>query len=405
MKLQDEPVQQGVANALYSILETTGQEELVRALLFKAIAMKHPTTKVTAMKAIITLPIQLDDKATTGILLKQLGSKDEDVKAQAIRSLGSIIRTFPSIPERGRAPHRKRVKSLIYRTLLDPHAPTAPLSIKEAIVEQLGTIALIQPNLPICLTIIDRLGLDPIVSVAKKAVEAFFAYIDLYPNRLNKDLMVIFRHLVNSPSSEINQMLVDKLIELNTAGERLERLIPSLITLASSKDPRIRNQSMHAFQEIYLQDPATFDYSLSLIAKLARSRQPEVRQDVAELVNRVLLEQSDKLQDGIAIFVILQDLARDPEYTIGFTIAKDLSSIMPLYPTRANDFLNIIYILLRKTTKSRANITKHLVVALQALARGSPEYIPGLIRALERFYRKFNEIQLHALIEKLKAKI
>ncbi|MHA1745012.1 MAG: hypothetical protein ACTSWW_03365, partial [Promethearchaeota archaeon] len=70
-----------------------------------------------------------------------------------------------------------------------------------------------------------------------------------------------------------------------------------------------------------------------------------------------------------------------------------------------NDFLHIIYILLRKTTKSRANITKHLVDTLQALARGSPEYIPSLIRSLERFYRKSNEIQLHALIEKLKTQL
>jgi hypothetical protein len=405
MKLQDEQVQQGVANALYSILETTGQEKLVRALLFKAIATKHPTTKVTAMKAIISLPIQLDDKPTTGILLKQLGSKDEAVKAQAIHSLGAIIRTFPTIPERGHSPHRKRVKSLVYRTLFDPYHPGAPLSVKQAIVDQLGTIALVQPNLPLCLTIIDRIGLDPSISIAKKAVETFFNYIDLYPTRLNQDLMVIFRHLVNSPSSEINEMLVNKLIELHAAGERLERLIPSLLTLASSSDQSIRNQSMHAFQEIYLGDPATFDYCLSLIAKLARNRQTGIRQDVAELVTRVLLEQSDKLQDNISIFVILQDLARDPEYIIGFAIAENLSSIMPKYPTRTNDFLNIIYILLRKTTKSRVNITKHLVISLQALARGSPEYIPSLIRSLERFYRKSNEIQLHALIEKLKAQI
>ena len=102
------------------------------------------------------------------------------------------------------------MKALIYRALFDPYHLGAPVSIKQAIVDQLGTIALVQPNVPIVLTIIDRIGLDPIIPIAKKTVETFFAFIDLYPTRLNKDLMIIFRHLVNHPASEINQMLVEK---------------------------------------------------------------------------------------------------------------------------------------------------------------------------------------------------
>ncbi|MHA1647590.1 MAG: HEAT repeat domain-containing protein, partial [Promethearchaeota archaeon] len=282
MNSTDESIYNGVSKALYIIIEVSEEEKLIRELLIQTISnSKSPNIKISAMKALISLPIQIEDANTINILLKQVKSKNPLVQAEAIRSLGNIIRIFPITSSKSRSKEFKKLKSLIYKVISEPYNPGAPLEIKEAIVEHLPTITLLHPDLKVCLSAIKAIGLDPVPSIATIAVDTFFQLIDfkisdisiekpknesqrfesLYGSNIAE--LKLFRHFANSPLTEVNDMLIRKIISLyERESDKIDigPILPSLSKLATSSSKDIRSQSIAIFSEIYLKDQKTFGF-------------------------------------------------------------------------------------------------------------------------------------------------
>ncbi|MHA2002400.1 MAG: HEAT repeat domain-containing protein, partial [Promethearchaeota archaeon] len=291
-------IQEGVSASLFSILEASGQEEMVRKLLFNAIQSKEPNTKISAMKALVSLPIMIEDKETKKILLKQLYQRNPEVKAQAIDSLGRIIRTYPTIEKNQKDKTSRQVKSLIYHALYNQYNIKAERIVKQAILAQMETIALVQPHFPICLSILNQLCTDSNRDIAINAERILFSYADLYPEKIEKDIMVIFRHLANSPFIEINELLIKKLLQLNNTQVNLENFLPTLLKLVSSPFTDVRTASIQAFQLIYLSKGEDFNFSLKKVFKLAQNRSVDIRRDACDVLCKVSIDHSDLCQEN-----------------------------------------------------------------------------------------------------------
>ena len=422
MNSSEEDIYQGVSKALYLIIEVSGQDKLIRGLLLQTISSsKSPNIIITAMKALISLPIQIEDAITINVLLKQVKSKDPLVKAEAIRSLGNIIRIFPISSTKSRSKEFKKLKSLIYKVIIEPYNSEAPLVVKEAIVEHLPTITLIHPDLKVCLTAIKTIGLDPVPSIAKIAIETFFQIIDfrisgikpkaknesqrfesIYGNNISE--LRLFRHFANSPLTEVNNMLIRKIISLyETESDKIniDPLLPSLSKLATSPSKDIRSQSLAIFSEIYLKDQKTFQFLLEMFLKLANNRNPEVRRDICENLFKIIFAKPLVFQDNIPIFQTLQKLSLDSDFDIQTKIALNLKECIEKCPKRANDLLQIIYVFLRR---SESPIKQKAILAINDIWIKNPKLQKDILNSVQRFYKKSGDALLLTLIGNLSKK-
>ncbi|WP_371805259.1 hypothetical protein [Candidatus Lokiarchaeum ossiferum] len=402
MDSNQKEVQDGITTALYKILEATDQEKFIRKLLIEAINQsKGINAKITAMKAIVSLPIKIDDKETTATLLRQQSSKNIEVRAQAIRSLGQIIRTYPSYTTRKHSRHIRSLKSLIYRVLFNPYKPNAPIEIKKAILEHLGTITLIQPNIPVCLSTIEAIGLDPDPKIAIQAVEIFFQFVDLYPDKM-AEIMVVFRRLSNSPFVEINRLIVQKLLDLQQSGMKMTALYSSLIKLATSPSKEIRIISLQAFYDISIKVPEQFDFFIGIIMQLSTNRQPEVRQDACNFLFKFAYLKGNELKPLIKILARLQNLAGDPDIGVRIQLSKNLQQMVDHLPQQINDVLQIIYTLIRGSG-NHSEIIQNLALTLKGIWNTHPDLNEEMLAKLQRFYKKSQNAILYTLVNDLKS--
>ncbi len=423
MNSTDENIYQGVSKALYLIIEVSEQDKLIRGLLLQTISnSKSPNIKITAMKALISLPIQIEDADTINVLSNQVKSKDPLVKAEAIRALGNIIRIFPVTSTKSKKKELKKLKSLIYKTILEPYNPNAPLVVKEAIVEHLPTITLIHPDLKVCLTAIKAIGLDPVPSIATIAVETFFQLIDfkisdisitkpqsesqrfesIYGNNIQE--LRLFRHFANSPLTEVNNMLIRKIISLyetESSAINIDPLLPSLSKLATSSSKEIRSQSLSIFTEIYLKDQKTFQFLLEMFLKLATNRNPEVRRDICENLFKIIFAKPLVFQENISIFQTLQKLSLDSDFEIQSILASNLKESIEKCPKRVKDLLQIIYIFLRR---SEGPIKQKAILAIRDIWVNNPIMQKDILKSVQRFYKKSGDALLLTLIGNLSEK-
>ena len=357
MSSTDENIYYGVSKALYRIIEVSEQEDLIRELLLESISTsKSPNIKISATKALISLPIQIEDENTIGVLLKLVKSKNPLVEAEAIRSLGNIIRIFPVSSSKSKTKELKTLKSLIYKVILEPYNPEAPIEVKEAIIEHLQTITLLHPNLKVCLSAIKAIGLDPVPKIAVKAIETYFQLIDfkitgikpksktqtesqrfesIYGNSIPE--LRLFRHFANSALTEVNNLLIRKIISLyETESDKIniDPILPSLSKLATSSSKEIRSQSLSIFREIYLKDQKTFHFLLEMFLKLANNRNPEVRRDICKNLFLIIFSKPSDFQEKISIFQTLLSLSQDSDIEIQAIIASNLKECIQKCPKR-----------------------------------------------------------------------
>lgn len=402
MDSNDEEVQDGITTALYNILEATDQEKFVRKLLLEAITQsKGINSKISAMKAIVSLPIQIDNKETTAILLRQQTSKNVEVRAQAIRSLGQIIKTYPSYTTRKHSRHIRSLKSLIYRVLFNPYKPSAPVEIKNAILEHLGTITLIQPNIPVCLSTIEVIGLDPDPKIAVQAVEIFFQFVDLYPDKM-AEIMVVFRRLSNSPFVEVNRLIVQKLIDLQQSGMKMTTLYSSLIKLATSPSKEIRVISLQAFYDISIKVPDQYEFFIGILMQLSTNRQSEVRQDACNFLFQFAYLKGTDLKALIKILDRLQKLSNDPDTGVRIQLSNNLGQMVDHLPQQINDALQMIYTLIRGSGNNN-EIVQNLALTIKGIWNTHPDLNDEMLAKLQRFYKKSQNAILYTLINELES--
>ncbi len=420
MNSTDEIVYNGVSNALYLIIEVSEEENLIRELLLQTISeSKSPNIKISAMKALISLPIQIEDENTINVLLKQVKSKDPLVRAEAIRSLGNVIRIFPITTSKSRSKEFKKLKKLIYKVILEPYNPGAHIVIKEAIVEHLPTITLLHPDIKVCLSAIKAIGLDPVPSIATIAVETFFRLIDfkisdisieqpknesqrfesIYGNNIPE--LRLFRHFANSSLTEVNDMLIRKIISLyetESSKINIDPLLPSLSKLATSTSKDIRSQSLAIFREIYLKDQKTFKFLLDMFLKLANNRNPEVRRDICENLFKIIYSEPLVFEENISIFQTLQNLSLDSDFEIQSIIATNLKECIKKCPKRSKDLLQIIYVFLRR---SDTPIKQKAIMAIRDIWVNNPKLQKDILNSVQRFYKKSGDALLLTLKENL----
>lgn len=420
MNSTEENIYQGVSKALYLIIEVSEQDKLIRGLLLETISnSKNPNIKITAIKALISLPLQIEDEITINVLLKQVKSKHPLVQAEAIRSLGNIIRIFPVTSTRSRSKEFKKLKNLIYKVIFEPYKPEAPLEIKEAIVEHLLTITLLHPDLKVCLSAIKAMGLDPVPSIATAAVETYFQLIDYKISCISKEKpknesqrfesiygnnipeLRLFRHFANSSLTEVNNMLIRKIISLYEKESdkiNIDPLLPSLTKLATSTSKDIRAQTIAIFSEIYLKDQKTFEFLLDMFLKLANNRNPEVRRDICENLFKIIFANPIGFQENISIFQTLLKLSMDSDFEIQSIIAMNLKECIEKCPKRANDLLQIIYVFLRR---SDAPIKQKAIMAIRDIWVKNPILQKDILNSVQRYYKKSGDALLLTLIGNL----
>ncbi|MHA1561771.1 MAG: HEAT repeat domain-containing protein, partial [Promethearchaeota archaeon] len=416
MNSTDQIVYNGVSKALYLIIEVSEEDKLIRKLLLQTISeSKSPNIKITAMKALISLPIQIEDENTINVLLKQVKSKDPLVRAEAIRSLGNIIRIFPITTSKSRSKEFKKLKNLIYKVISEPYNPGAPLEIKEAIVEHLPTITLLNPDLKVCLSAIKSIGLDPVPSIATIAVDTFFQLIDfkisgisiekpknesqrfesIYGNNIPE--LKLFRHFANSSLTEVNNMLIRKIISLyERESDKIDLgpILPSLSKLATSSSKDIRSQSMAIFSEIYLKDEKTFEFLLDMFLRLANNRNPEVRRDICVNLFKIIYTKPKVFEENISIFQTLVKLSLDSDFEIQEIIASNLKECIEKCPKRAKDLLQIIYVFLRR---SDTPIKQLAIMAIRDIWVNNPNLQKDILKSVQRFYKKSGDALLLTL--------
>ncbi len=423
MDSTEESIYQGVSKALYLIIEVSEQDKLIRGLLLHTISnSKSPNIKITAMKALISLPIQIEDELTINVLLKQVKSKNQRsplVQAEAIRSLGNIIRIFPLSASKSKKKEFKRLKNLMYKVIIEPYYAGAALEVKEAIVEHLPTLTLLHPDLKVCITAIKTIGLDPVPSIATIAVDTFFQLVDfkistlkkveqqnesqrfesMYGNNITE--LRLFRHFANSSLTEVNNMLIRKIISLyETESDKIDidPILPSLSKLATSSSKDIRSQSLAIFSEIYLKDEKTFEFLLEMFLKLAKNRNPGVRRDICENLFKIITAKPQVFEEKISIFQTLLKLSLDSDFEIQEIIASNLKESIEKCPKRAKDLLQIIYVFLRR---SDSPIKQRAIMAIRDIWVNNPIMQKDILKSVQRFYKKSGDALLLTLIGNL----
>jgi 5-carboxymethyl-2-hydroxymuconate isomerase len=307
----------------------------------------------------------------------------------------------------------------MYKVIIEPYYAGAALEIKEAIVEHLPTITLLHPDLKVCLSSIKAIGLDPVPSIATVAVETFFQLIDfkisgisiktpknesqrfesIYGNNIPE--LKLFRHFANSSLTEVNNMLIRKIISLyEKESDKIDLgpILPSLSKLATSTSKEIRSQSLAIFSEIYLKDQKTFEFLLEMFLRLANNRNPEVRRDICENLFNIIYSQPQVFEENISIFQTLLKLSLDSDFEIQEIIASNLKESIEKCPKRAKDLLQIIYVFLRR---SDSPIKQRAIMAIRDIWVNNPNLQKDILKSVQRFYKKSGDALLLTLIENL----
>ena len=107
------------------------------------------------------------------------------------------------------------------------------------------------------------------------------------------------------------------------------------------------------------------------------------------------------LQSNLAPFISLQQLARDYDIQVNLTVADYLSEFLKFYPDRKEDVLQIIYILLRKSSRERRVISEKTLKTLKTYVQLYPQNKLEIISNLKRFFKKTSDPLLESTIQDL----
>lgn len=402
MKLENEEVQKSILRTMQLMVENFKIEHFVRDFLLNAVQKsRNPTIKVSAMIAFTALPIKIEEKKNIQVLLKQVRSKDNTVKSQAIESLGIIIRAFPTIGINEKSKNAHLVNSILYKAFYDPYSVNADISVRQTIVNQLKTIILIQPNLQISLKILQQLSNEPDEGLATQSLETFFDYINFNQKSISEELIVLHRYS-NSSHFSVQKLIAEKISELWSQKIQIEGFIPIIINLSTSHYPDIRTIVFQAIFDIFQQNPKLIPVFYQNLFDLTQDNAEEVRKDALEIIYRIVNLLPVKKEQIEKINHISQKLANDPSTQIQMIIATNL----PFFIQNHNDFypayMHILFNFLRKHSPE---LLKQTITGCRVLIEMNPDSIKDFIKRIKKIFKKTQNPLLETFLIELQLKI
>ncbi len=135
MGINDAQMQRNLLHSMNLLVENLTEKQFVRDFLINALQKtSNPNMKISAMKSFTALPIIIEEKRNIHVFLSQLKSKQIGVKAQAIESLGFIVRAFPTIPIGGKDKNANLIRKILYKGFYDQYSTSADISIRRTII-------------------------------------------------------------------------------------------------------------------------------------------------------------------------------------------------------------------------------------------------------------------------------
>ncbi|MHA1898718.1 MAG: hypothetical protein ACTSU2_15105 [Promethearchaeota archaeon] len=400
-----ERVQKSIVKAISNAINTFGTSENIVNFLLKIIKKRRHIKQYEKQIFIqsISKINQIERNHKVIDELRRL-SKDNDpiIREAVIRILGDIFLKLKPIKEYEKQKDKimvitfKKLRNTFmkYRFLKDP-------SIKSRIayIEVATKLAIKFDELQDLILIIKDFTFDPITSVAIKAVQSFFKYIDHHPETL-EITSTYMKTMTNTSDTSVKHVLLKELIKHYENEEYIKYIMPTLIKLALDKDKNIRRKSLDLFKEIYQKATEKLFFFIEILIRLTRDPNPQIRLDAFDLMAQLTLEFPKNLQKQDIIFDTFNRLSKDPNLKIKQRVSNQLEKIIKIFPERLNDSIQMIYNLLRekdrKTIQNCTNALRYVILLF-------PERKNEIKDAVVRFYRRTAHPALLLFIKELES--
>src|SRR6056297_1746910 len=147
-------------------------------------------SKVRAIKLLIRSPYDIKTERISQILMDNIKTKNPKLKASIIDAVGRILRNYKTFPEKRKPKEYRTFRKLLIHTFIMPYDPKAHTQVKQEIVKHLPKILVNQPFVPMITQILREIGMDPDPDIAKKAISAYFKFLELYDNTKKRTKML-----------------------------------------------------------------------------------------------------------------------------------------------------------------------------------------------------------------------
>lgn len=370
---------------------------------FLAHAIRHSRdsqVKISAMKFFTSLPIEIQNRKNIALIFNQLRSKDVNVKAQAIESIGIILRAFPTINLDEKGPYsryKETVRDLLYHAFYNSYSPSAPMQIRATIIGHLQTILLIQPHIAVSLKILDMLSQEPDESLAVQAVSLLFDFVDFHREKLGDEL-IILHHYSKSSHVEVQRIISERISGLFKEKVHLNTLFSIIFNLTTSEFIEIRQMVFNAIFMLFNQEPQMLSIFFKKLLNLTKEDDYEIRLDSLKLLTKIVnilnvpVELVEKYNET------LLKLSLDPEIGIKIFISRNLIHLVHKYPQFNRDFTHIISDFIRL---NNSEIIKNIIPACQSLIQINKDLRQILEKRIKKVFKKTQNPFLDTLLKEI----
>ncbi|MHA1612796.1 MAG: HEAT repeat domain-containing protein, partial [Promethearchaeota archaeon] len=402
MCMNEALLQKNLFHSMNLMVNDLTEKQFVRDFLIQALLKtSNPNMKISAMKSFAALPIIIEEKRNINVFLSQLKFKHTGVKAQAIESLGIIIRAFPTIPIKGKGKDANLVRKLLYQGFYDQYSISADILVRTTIIHQLQTIILIQPNFAVSLKILEQLSREPDEKLAYDSIQLFFNYIDFTQKSLGEKLIVLHRYS-NSPHHSVLKEIAEKISETWGQNIQISSLFPILINLTTSQFQDIRSMAFKAIFEIFEGHPEVMNSFYQNLYKLTKDDNAEVRSDALEILYRIATTLPIEVKDIQKINQISQKLANDPSFEMREQIAKNLSLMIKNFPQYYPAYVHICINFLRS---NHPELIKLTIMACRNLIASNSDLNKVIYRKGAKIFKKTQNPLLETLLTDIKGSL
>ncbi len=401
MKNSHKQMENFIMESLQKMMTDFSDISKIQDFLVHIIHHSHDSeVKISAMKFFTSLPIEIKNRKNILLILNQLRSKDDNVKAQAIESIGIILRAFPTVNPDEKGPYSsyaKVIRDLLYNAFYSSYSITAPIQIRATIIAHLKTILLIQPHFPVSLKILDQLSQEPDEVLAIQAVSLLFDFVDFHKEKLSEEL-VILHHYSNSPFASVQKIMSERIAGLFNEKVHLNVLFPIIFNLTTSDFPEIRQMVFNTIFLLFNQEPTLLPQFFYNLQKLTKQVNYEIRYDSFELLTKIvnILSLSEDL---IGKFnETLLRLSMDPEMGIKIFISQNLVHLIHRYPQHSSEYLHIISDFIRL---NNSEIVKNIIPACKAVIQVNQEFKPILEKRIKKVFKKTQNPFIDTLLKEI----
>lgn len=398
MKDPNPEIQRFLLKSLHLLMIGFSDEGKIREFLIHTIRhSRDPKIKSSAMKFFTSLSIEINNRESISLFSKQLRSSSIEVKAQAIDSLGIILRAFPTISANNKSTEARIVRSLLYRAFYDSYSPSAPIQIRAIIIAHLQTILLIQPNFPVSLKILEQLSREPDESLASQAVSLLFDFIDFNQKKFGEELVILHR-FSNSTHFSVQKIMADQIARLWENKIQISTLFPIIFNLTTSNFTEIRQLVFNIIFKIFRQNNSLIALFLQNLFSLTKKDDHEIRRDSLELILNIINNLPVSLEIVEKVNQIVLRMSADQSIEIQILVSQKMINLINQYPQYSTIYLHIISNFLRT---NHSEIIKNILPACRVIIQNKAEYKKLLAKHVKKIFKKTQNPFLEPLLREL----